>query len=409
MSLQWPLTPLNAKNSSLMFHNQIMLSILSHYDKALMPRSKPRQLLRPIFLFTFSCCLALILYNRMHDIPNLPALAYSGPYVANTTEAQHGFLPLQEAQDLCLRRRMDIFVTRDRPRKVYDLFLINTELDWLEIRLNELWVEVDYFIIVEAATTFQEGTKPMNLLDNWSRFKPFHSKMVHHVLNITGSHLKVGDTWEHERFQRNALFDQALLSLSGEQAPTIGDVLLVSDVDEIPRPSTIQTLRNCAFPPRVMLRSQFYYYSFQWQHRGEQWAHPQATYYNGVSGTIRPDNLRAGSGPGLHIPKKPDLELYNAAWHCSSCMPSLDDLITKITSFSHKGYNQPYFTHRRRLLRVVRYGIDLFERQTETYDRVDDNPDIPSFLKQKEAQRKFAYLLDRDPESGNFNDADRLD
>lgn len=91
---------------------------------------------------------------------------------------------------------------------------------------------------------------------------------------MAGANLPLGDPWEHERYIRNALFDQALVSLSGDRAPTKGDVLLVSDVDEVLRSSTVQVLRNCAFPPRVTHRSQFYYYSFQWQHYGEQWAHP---------------------------------------------------------------------------------------------------------------------------------------
>lgn len=364
-----------------------------------MPRWKPRQLLRPIGLITLSCFLVSTLHNRFKKDAHSPAPPYRGPHVANSTEARHGFLPLREAENFCQRRRWDIYATRDRPRKVYDLFLINTELDWLEIRLNELWDEVDYFIILEAATTFQEGTKPLRLLENWSQFKPFHSKMIHHVVNMAGAKLPDGDSWEHERYMRNALFDQALLSLSGDQAPTKGDVLLVSDVDEVLRSSTVQVLRNCAFPPRVTLRSQFYYYSFQWQHRGEQWAHPQATYYDGVTATIRPEDLRTG---------KADRELYNAGWHCSSCMPSLDDMVTKIISFSHKSYNQPYYTHRGRLLNAVRYGLDLFERPKEIYNRIDDNPDVPTYLKQKEAREKFGYMLDRDPDSANFWDAERL-
>jgi len=62
-------------------------------------------------------------------------------------------------------------------------------------------------------------------------------------------------------------------------------------------------------------------------------------------------------------------------------MPSLDDMVTIITSFSHKGYIQPYFTHRGRLLNAVRYGLDMFERPKEIYESIDDNPDVPTYLK----------------------------
>ena len=355
-----------------------------------------RQRLRVVSLLVLGCILAGLWYSHSTDVEELPAPPYYGPHIADGMEAKHGLMTLQEAQEFCSRRRLDAYRTRDRPRKVYDLFLANTELDWLEIRLNELAPEVDYFVILEASSSFQEGSKPLHVLENWSQFQPFHAKMIHHVINFTGAKLPKGDTWEHERFMRNALFDQALSSLSGERAPVQGDVLLVADVDEVPRTSTIKTLRNCAFPPRVTLRSQFYYYSFQWQHRGEQWAHPQATYYDGPTGTVKADDLRSG---------KPDAELFNAAWHCSSCMPSLEDMVTKITSFSHKGYNQPYFTDRRRLLNVVRKGIDLFEREGEIYDRIDDNADIPTYLKRAEVRKRFAYMLDRDPENANFQDS----
>ena len=203
-----------------------------------------------------------------------------------------------------------------------------------------------------------------------------------------------GDTWEHERFARNALFEQIILSLTGAQAPQQGDVLLVGDIDEIPRAETLTSLRNCAFPPRVTLRSQMYYYSFQWLHRGDQWHHPQATYFD-QSNTVRPEDLRQG---------KPDAELYSSAWHCSSCFSTIADLKNKITSFSHKAYNQPYFLDTSRLLQRVRKGEDLFERKGELYDRIDDNADVPLYLRSKESRQKFSYMLDRDPPNANFRD-----
>ncbi len=280
------------------------------------------------------------------------------------------------------------------------MFLINTELDWLDIRLNELDAEVDYFIILESNITFQAQEKPLHFQASlndarrpWSKFKP---KILHHVVDFSQANLDKDDTWEHERFTRNALFDQALRSLSDDQAPQQGDVLLVSDIDEIPRPTTLQALRNCAFPPRVTLRSHFYYYSFQWLHRGEQWHHPQATYYNGIHDTIPPEDLRS---------RPAHAELYNAAWHCSSCFPTMADMKTKITSFSHKGYNQPYFLDERRLLQNVRMGRDLFERESEVFDRVEGNLDIPAYLKGG-IEGRFDYLLDRDPSNANFADVD---
>lgn len=80
------------------------------------------------------------------------------------------------------------------------------------------------------------------------------------------------------------------------------------------------------------------------------------------------------------------------------------DLRNKIASFSHRGYNQPYFLDTGRLLYRIRQGEDLFERPKELYDRIDDNPDIPAYLQKEGIRQKFAYMLDRDPPNANFGD-----
>ena len=327
-------------------------------------------------------------------------IPYVGPSDAKSVSSSEktGFLPVDEATDFCERRRWGPYRARGQRRKIYDMFLINTELDWLEIRLNELDSHVDYYIILESNITFQAEEKPLyfqNALKDARRpWDKFRHKIVHQIVDFSHAKLDKDDTWEHEHFTRNALLNQALRSLSGTQAPDQGDVLLVGDIDEIPRISTLTALRNCAFPPRVTLRSQFYYYSFQWLHRGVQWHHPQATYFNGYDDTVQPEELRSG---------KSHSELYNAAWHCSSCFPSIADMKNKITSFSHKGYNQPYFLDEQRLLQNVRMGRDLFERETEIFDRVEDNPDLPTYLK-GDHDGKYDYMLSRDPPNANFKD-----
>lgn len=117
----------------------------------------------------------------------------------------NGFLPTREAQDFCRRRRWEPYATRNSRRKVYDLFLINTELDYLEIRLHELDAEVDYFVILESPTTFQMNSKPLYLKENLhqARFEPFRHKIIHHILDDTlAKKIPKDDTWEHERFTR---------------------------------------------------------------------------------------------------------------------------------------------------------------------------------------------------------------
>ncbi|KAI5294246.1 hypothetical protein KEM52_004393 [Ascosphaera acerosa] len=288
-------------------------------------------------------------------------------------------------------------------RKVYDMFLFNTELDWLEIRLNELNESVDYFVIVEANTTFSRLPKPLHLKDNWDKFSEFHPKMIRHT--IEGQDPDEQDQWDHEVWQRNSMLTQVFPKLRGEQEPHLGDVLLVSDLDEIPRPETVSLLRACEFPRAVNLRSRFYYYSFQWLHRGRDWVHPQATAYQGLERTVRPHDLRYISGGSLltnWITSPADV--WNASWHCSSCFSTIDEMKTKIRSYSHQEYNRPEFMDSDRLVQRVRSGMDLFDRERQIYDRVDNNTDVPGYLRRAENQDRFRYLLDRDPPNANFED-----
>jgi len=306
-------------------------------------------------------------------------------------------------------------------RKVYDLALMSTELHWLEIRLHTLADQVDYFVIVESPTTFTGKPKPLHLQENWHRFAPFHHKIIYRVVEDTIQSERI---WDHEDFFRNALFTHVFPQLvdTPQQANT-DDVLVVSDMDEIPRPGTYVLLRLCDFPLRLTLRSEFYYYSFQWRHRGPQWAHPDATLYRGPQ-TILPNDLRQGllpttaistsTGPLSLLLSTPlasltrhwtRATLWNAGWHCSSCFATLAELRTKMHSFSHQGWNTAANREQSTVVERVRQGLDLFGREGEVYERVEGNGDLPAYLRGEfEGKGRFGWLVDRDGVGAGFVD-----
>ena len=318
-----------------------------------------------------------------------------GPQFHDNHESFSDFLSLDEADSYCARHRLALYPHRDRRRKIFESFLVNSDIDWLEIHLGEHYDLVDTFVVVEMEKTFTGHPKPLHAKENWDRFAPYHDKIIHLVLNETGTDFQ--NAWDRESFSRNAFLDQVLFKMEGDAAPSQGDVILVSDVDEITRPGAMMAMRNCEFSARLTLQSTAYFYSFQWKHREEDWFHPQATYYDGPN-TIKPQDLRMGSR---------DQVLWFAAWHCSWCFAKLDSLVEKITSFSHTEYNKPEFKDRPSLLQRVRHGVYLFGIQGGSeFDRVDDNKDVPAFLLRKDNADKFSYVLDRDPIGGNFLDFD---
>lgn len=77
-------------------------------------------------------------------------------------------------------------------------------------------------------------------------------------------------------------------------------------------------------------------------------------------------------------------------------------MATKIESFSHTDLDRPEFKIPSEVVRRVRNGIDLFDREDNRFKRVDFNDDIPEYLKHN--RERFNYLLDRDPPNANFRD-----
>ncbi|KAI8629351.1 glycosyltransferase family 17 protein [Xylariaceae sp. FL1651] len=311
----------------------------------------------------------------------------TNPMVVQSLCRQHGWNPYKGTHD----------------RKVYDLIMINTELDWLEIRLNSTYHYVDYFVIVESDKTFTNHDKPLVIKENMDRFSAYSDKIIYHQLEIPdGFHSdRANPAWAWEDLQRNAMYEQVLPRLTGRKAPVDGDVLVVADVDELVRPETMVVLRACAFPRRLTLRSHFYYYSFQYMHKGTQWSHPQATYYQGWR-TILPVNLRNSDGGLQPLIRLEKGDLWSAGWHCSTCFSTIGEVLTKLASFSHVSLNQDVYRDRDRIADRVRRGKDLWDREGQEYDRVENNKDVPKLLLSE--PDRFSYLLNRDGPTAGFQD-----
>lgn len=118
--------------------------------------------------------------------------------------------------------------------KIYDCFPFYNELDLLELRLEELYDHVDYFVIVEASTTFTDLPKPYYFEENKDRFTKWLKKIIH---------IKVDDmphsqeAWDNDIWQRNSI-NRGIADANDD------DIIIVSDLDEILRADTVDAMRN---------------------------------------------------------------------------------------------------------------------------------------------------------------------
>ena len=133
-----------------------------------------------------------------------------------------------------------------------DSFLFFNEKELAELRIKYLEKIVDFFVVVEANITHQGKKKDWNfpnILKN--NLKEFSSKIQYHQLHIDLIEIKneeswildgvKGDNaWRVENFQRNFI-KTACKKFSGK------DILIISDVDEIPCKKKLKFILSCDF------------------------------------------------------------------------------------------------------------------------------------------------------------------
>lgn len=120
--------------------------------------------------------------------------------------------------------------------KVIDVFPFFNELDILEIRLNILNPYVDYFILSEATKTFSGLDKPLFYQENKDRFEKFNHKIIHNIVEDTTS--PELHPYQRDVFQKDNIKKVILENTSND------DVIIWSDVDEVPNPEAISDLES---------------------------------------------------------------------------------------------------------------------------------------------------------------------
>src|SRR5690242_8981156 len=117
--------------------------------------------------------------------------------------------------------------------KIYDCFLFYNEIELLKMRLEELNAAVDYFVLVESVETHKGDLKPLHFKENQHLFAEYLNKIIHIV--VDERHPELTGLWEKENYHRNCIS-------RGLKQCHPSDIILLSDLDEIPRVESILSL-----------------------------------------------------------------------------------------------------------------------------------------------------------------------
>lgn len=192
---------------------------------------------------------------------------------------------------------------------IYDCFLYSGESTMLEIRYNELaakWDDV-HMMAFEGTHTFTGNSKII---------KPLHNDRIEHAVFY---HIPYKDPWENEKAQRNYILEY----LHGNVGIEDDDIVILSDVDEIPRRHVVLQYRR-EFGICSLVMDQMYFY-FNALASRQTWRHPKIMTYADLRNQ-GPETIRnAGTSLGL----------LDAGFHFSY-VGDIASMLIKLESFSHQ-------------------------------------------------------------------------
>jgi len=150
--------------------------------------------------------------------------------------------------------------------KIFDCFMYFDEEVVLDVRLNTLDKYVDYFVIVESSFTHKGDNK--NLMFNHNKFEKFKNKIIYLVYDKQPKGIEVVNENDSEGEKSRKHILNAVLRENGQRnfiqnglnKAEDNDIILISDVDEIPNLSEVNF--NNISEKIIMFHQDMFYYKF---------------------------------------------------------------------------------------------------------------------------------------------------
>lgn len=276
---------------------------------------------------------------------------------------------------------------------IYDCFQFFNELDMLKIRLNVMSPIVDKFVISEATETFSGLKKPLYYEENKEMFAEFADKIIHVVVDDTPQ----GYTHDRDTFQKNAV-------TRGLKDCTDEDIIIFSDLDEIPNPEKIKEILKDFQEDKIYHFAQrlFYCYlnmeevsgnllSYAGEFEGverKKWIGSKMCSYK----LLREQNLMLGE---LRFPERKEIgiRVEDGGWHFGYMGGHGEKDIKKrvqekVISAAHQEYNSKHVLNQ--VTDQIKDGKDIFGRDAK-FIRCEIDESFPVYV--RDHQEELSYLI----------------
>lgn len=278
---------------------------------------------------------------------------------------------------------------------IYDCFSFFNELDLLEIRLNVLKDVVDRFVLVEATVTHTGKPKPLYFSESSSRFEEFKDKIIHIVVDdfsLADSFATERErAWARENIQRNAI-------VKGLTEAKPDDVVIISDLDEIPSPASIIEAAKSPGLTRVGMRLYYYFLNYRNYSIPEWRLGTQVLRYSDFVDPMNYAKFRFGQFVLKGVNQVPsasmirfsgsDRTIRDGGWHFSY-LGGVESIKSKLASFAHTEFGVKTKSDEWILDRIEK-GEDIFRRGDRLFaERVDET--YPRYIVSN--QDKLGHLI----------------
>ena len=231
--------------------------------------------------------------------------------------------------------------------KIFDCFMYFDEETVLELRLNILNKYIDYFVIVESSFTHKGDKRDLKF--NHQKFKKFKDKLIYITYDeepteIAENKVNEGDddglkSWKYitnanyrENGQRNHIF-------KGLDLAKDDDMILISDVDEIPN---LENLELSKIREKIILFKQdMFYYKFNLKLPNLDWTGTKGCKKKFLKSPQWLRNIKDRKYPFYRLDtffsdtKYIDIKIIsNGGWHFSN-LKTASEIELKLKSYLH--------------------------------------------------------------------------
>ena len=229
--------------------------------------------------------------------------------------------------------------------KIFDCFMYFDEEQVLDLRLNVLYQNVDYFVIVESI--YNHKGEKRNLLFNRQKFEKFNDKIIYLVYDKIPKLVDPINETDNEKekdgkYIMNALYRenaQRDFILEGLKSAKKDDLILISDVDEIPKLSSVNL--NQVKNEIILFKQDMFYYKYNLSLPNFKWTGTKAVKRKNLVSPQWLRNVKDRKYPFYRIDtffsdkKYIDIKIINdGGWHFSN-IKSPEMIEHKLRSYLH--------------------------------------------------------------------------